>query len=41
LSHYAIDGKQYDIFINGQTGVVFGETPPGGLMDWLEKIIDS
>lgn len=39
--HYLIEGKRYEVIINGQTGAVQGERPERGLTGWLGQLLGS
>jgi hypothetical protein len=39
LTTYIFEGKAYNILVNGQTGVVNGQTPTANLFDWLDGIL--
>jgi DNA-directed RNA polymerase subunit RPC12/RpoP len=34
-----LEGREYRVVINGQTGAVHGETPSRGLLDWLGSLV--
>ena len=35
FSQYSLEGRDYRVLINGQTGNVYGETPPQNIISWL------
>jgi DNA-directed RNA polymerase subunit RPC12/RpoP len=39
VTSYVVDGKPYNILVNGQTGAVVGETPSLDLLAWIENIL--
>jgi hypothetical protein len=39
LTTYTVEGKAYNILVNGQTGVVNGQTPAINLLGWLDGIL--
>jgi Zn finger protein HypA/HybF involved in hydrogenase expression len=39
LTSYAVEGKVYNVLVNGQTGAVTGETPSLDLLGWVENIL--
>jgi hypothetical protein len=38
LTSYTVQGKRYDVLVNGQTGAVTGAHPPTGLAGFLERL---
>jgi len=39
LASYAVEGKSYNVLVNGQSGAVVGETPSLDLLGWVENIL--
>jgi DNA-directed RNA polymerase subunit RPC12/RpoP len=39
LSVYVVDGRRLHLVVNGVTGEVHGERPPGALRAWLERVL--
>jgi DNA-directed RNA polymerase subunit RPC12/RpoP len=39
LTHYMLDEKRYEVFVNGQSGEVYGEEPETGIRKWLGKFL--
>lgn len=39
LAHYTVDGKQYDVVVNGQNGDVAGERPQGVVRSFFARLL--
>ncbi|MGE5027247.1 MAG: hypothetical protein ACM3JK_02105 [Betaproteobacteria bacterium] len=39
LTSYTVEGKTYNVLVNGQTGAVTGETPSLDLLGWVGNIL--
>jgi hypothetical protein len=39
LTSYVVEGKTYNVLVNGQTGAVTGETPSRDLLGWVQNIL--
>lgn len=39
--HYLLEGKRYEVVVNGQTGEVEGERPARGIVGWLGKLLGN
>jgi hypothetical protein len=39
VTHYRIEETSYHVVINGQTGTVRGQTPPGGLRKFFKGLL--
>jgi hypothetical protein len=39
VTSYVVEGKPYNVLVNGQTGAVVGETPSLDLLGWVENIL--
>ncbi len=39
VTSYVVEGKPYNVLVNGQTGAVVGETPSLDLLKWVENIL--
>ena len=41
LAHYEVEGKRYDLIVNGQTAQVLGSHPPAGVSGWIGKLVGN
>jgi predicted RNA-binding Zn-ribbon protein involved in translation (DUF1610 family) len=39
--HYLLEGKRYEVIVNGQTGEVQGERPARGISGWLGRLLGN
>jgi hypothetical protein len=39
--HYLLEGKRYEVIVNGQTGEVEGERPARGIVGWLGRLLGN
>jgi hypothetical protein len=39
VTGYVVEGKTYNVLVNGQTGAVTGETPSVDLLGWVQNML--
>ncbi len=39
VTSYVVEGKTYNVLVNGQTGVVTGESPSVDLLGWVQNLL--
>lgn len=39
VTEYTLEGRTYRVIINGQSGLVYGETASHGILGWLEDVL--